>query len=130
MWKEKLPSNCPPSAATESTMEVYRILKDATPTEDDFKPYARIYMNNPRYKTLCSAYAISFYNSIQNAKTAWKDAFDRGNNLGSHIGQFTVLEIHGKNQFKQKTGHYSSWFYSSWDFKNFNPSFISAINDN
>lgn len=130
MWKENLPINCPPSSATESKIEVFRILKESIPTEDDFKPYAKIYLDNPRYETLCKAYAVSFYDTLQNAKIAWKDALDRGKNIGSHIGQFTVLETDGRNEFKPKTGHYSAWFYSAWDVQNFNPSFVSAINDN
>lgn len=130
MWKENLPNNCPPSSAKESAMEVFRILKEVTATEEDFKPYARLYADNPRYKTLCKAYAVSFYDSLQNAKIAWKEALDRGNNIGSYIGQFSLLETDGTNEFKPKTGHYSTWLYSTWDFQNFNPSFVTAINEN
>ncbi len=130
MWKEVLPNNCPPDSAKEEKVDVFRILKESNPSEDDFIPYARLYSENPRYKALCKAYAISFYDSIENAKNAWEDALTRGNNIGNYIGQFSLLEIHGKNEFKPKTGHYSTWFYSDWEFQNFNTSFVTAINEN
>lgn len=130
MWKEILPINCPPASAKETTIYAFRILKESTPSEEDFKPYARLYPENQRYSNLCKAYAISFYDTLENAKTAWKDALDRGNNIGNHVGKFLILEAHGRNELKPKTGHYSTWFYSSWDFQNFNPSFVTAINEN
>lgn len=124
MWKEILPENCPPVNAKETTIEVFRILKNSTASEDDFKPYAIMYPNNSRYKTLCKAYAISFYDSLQNAEIARNQALNRGNNIGDYIGQFTLLATHGRNEFKPKTGHYSTWLYASWEFQNFNPSFV------
>lgn len=130
MWKEILPENCPPNSARELRIKAFRILKDQNPSEDDFKPYARLYDNNPRYKTLCKAYAVSFYDTLQNAKIALQEAIDRGNNLGNYIAQFELIENHGRIEYKARTGHLSTWFYSTWDFRNFNPSFVQPINEN
>lgn len=127
MYKEVLPIECPPSTAKESNIEVFRIVKNEIPTEDDFLCYTNLYPNNLRYKSLCKAYAISFYDSVQNAKVAWKDALERGNNIGSFIAQYELIESDGRHEYKPKTGHYSTWLYNSWDFKNFNPSFVKEI---
>lgn len=130
MWKENLPDNCPPTTAKETKANVYRILKDNTQTEEDFKPYARLYKDNPRYKRLCKAHAISFYDTIENAKSAWKEALKRGHTIGSFIGQYEIKEDDGKNEYNSRTGHYSTWFYATWNFQNFNPSIVTEINEN
>jgi len=129
MWKENLPINCPPLNAKEIKTEVFRIIKDEVPTEHDFAPYSKLYPDNPRYNSLCKAYAVSFYDSFQNAKIALEDALDRGNNIGSFIGQYEINENDGINEYKSNTGHYSTWFYKSWDFQKFNPSSIIQINE-
>jgi hypothetical protein len=127
MYKEFLPIKCPPTAAKESNIEVFRIVKTKIPTEDDFVCYSNLYPNNLRYKSLCIAYAISFYDSFKNAKIAWEEAVERGNNIGDFIAQYALVESDGKNEYKVKTGHYSTWLYNSWDIKNFNPSFVQEI---
>lgn len=122
MWKEKsMPENCPPSIAIElDNEEVFRVLKSSQPSEDDFKTYASLNPENERYRGLCKAYAISFYNSFENAKKMRNEALaDRGTNHGDYIGKYAILKDTGKSQLKQDTGHYSIWFYERWDFSNF-----------
>lgn len=130
MWKESLPENCPPLKAKEDRIEVYRILKEATPNENDFIPYAKLYPENPRYNTFCKAYAISFYDTFENAKIALEAAVQRGKSIGNFIGQYEITEADGKNEYTLKNGHYSTWFYSAWSFQNFNPSEVKEINEN
>jgi hypothetical protein len=130
MWKEKLPENCPPKTARELEQDVFRILQDENPTENDFIPYAKLYPNNKRYKNLCKAYAISFYDSLENTKEAYKLALKRGRRLGNYIGQFKLTVKDGLSEYDSRTGHISTWFYNSWDFKNFNCSFVTSIDEN
>jgi hypothetical protein len=130
MWKEKLPNNCPPNTATEGKLKVYRILKTKIALEEDFISYAKMYEDNPRYKELCKAYAISFYNNIENAKIALKLALARGNNIGAYIGEFLINETDGKNEITANSGHISTWFYNTWKLDTFNASLIIEINEN
>lgn len=127
MFREILPFNCPPASARENKMEVFRIVKTEIPTEQDFISYTNLYPDNIRYKTLCKAFALSFYDTIQNAKIARNEALERGNNLGSFIAQYELNKTDGVSEYKPKTGHYGTWLYNSWDFKNFNPSFVQEI---
>ena len=96
MYKEILPFNCPPINSKESDIEVYRIIKSELPSENDFVIYANLYPNNERYKSLCKAYAISFYDSVQNAKKALEEATNRGNNIGSFIAQYQLKDTDGR----------------------------------
>jgi hypothetical protein len=130
MWKENLPSDCPPKEAIEIKSKVFRILKEEIPSEIDFTPYSRLYPDNERYRYLCKAFAVSFYNSFQNAKKSWSEAYQRENNLGNYIGEYEINESDGKSTYLSNTGHYSTWFYSTWNFRSFNPISIKAINDN
>lgn len=127
MWKESLPVSCPPVSAKENKIEVFRILKEEIPSENDFLPFVKLYPENERYKTLCKAYALSFYDTIENAKAAWQEALGRGNDIGKFVAQYEMLETHGRSEYKIKTGHFSTWLYNGWEFKNFNPSFVKEI---
>lgn len=127
MWKEELPNSCPPKKAIEQEIEVYRVLSTDTPTEDDFKNYCKLYPNNPRYREMCKAYSLSFYNSIENAMSA----LSRSSNLkGTHIAKYLIDTTHGVCEFKSTSGHYSVWLYDSWGFKDFNPIKIYPLNGN
>ena len=130
MWKEKLPNNCPPESAKELEIEVFRILLEEESTENDFVTYSNLYPENIRYKLLCKAHAISFYDSVKNAEKAWKEASERGKNLGNYIGKYSISIQNGRNLYSSETGHYSTWFYNTWDYQNFIPSFVSEINEN
>lgn len=130
MWKETLPENCPPTTATELEQDVFRILQNETSTENDFTPYVKLYPDNKRYKNLCKAYAISFYDNIENAKEAYKIALTRGKTIGNYIGQFTLTPNDGKSEYTSSNGHFSTWFYNSWDFNDFDCSFVTSINEN
>ena len=130
MWKENLPINCPPATAQELNVEVFRIIKTSIPTEEDFKPYYKLYPDNPRYNSVCKAFAISFYDTLANAKIALEEAIGRGNKIGSSIGKYTITETDGKTVYTAKSGHYSTWFYQSWDFKDFKHSLIAEIHEN
>lgn len=130
MWKETLPENCPPTTATELEQDVFRILQNGTSTENDFTPYVKLYPDNKRYKNFCKAYAISFYDNVENAREAYKIALIRGKTIGNYIGQFTLTPNDGKSEYTPSNGHFSTWFYNSWEFNNFNCSFVTSINEN
>jgi|GEM_PF-827908 hypothetical protein len=131
MWKETLPENCPPPAATEINQEVYRILQFEDSSEDDFIPYAKLRPNNKRYNnTLCLAYAISFFDTIDNAKAAYINSLLRGRKLGDYIGKFSLLNTDGKSTYNSTNGHISTWLYNSWELKNFKCLNVTSINEN
>lgn len=127
MWKDNLPDGCPPKKAIEQEIEVYRVLNESVPNEADFYNYFTMYPENPRYKSLCKAYALSFYDSVENAILA----LSRSTNLkGTHIGKYRINKTHGTCEFKQLNGHYSIWLYNSWSYNNFNPINIIPISGN
>jgi len=127
MWKKELPKSCPPTHAIEKEVELYRVLSSDTPTEADFKSYCDLYPDNPRFKNLCKAYALSFYDTLDNALLA----LTRSTTLkGTHIGTYQLNKTHGVCEFKEGHGHYSIWLYDNWDFNEFNPTTISPINGN
>lgn len=130
MWKEELPINCPPESAKEMDTSAYRILEEEAPQESDFLPYVHLYPDNNRYKTLCEAFALSSFDSIQNAKAAWKRALKRGKVIGSYIGEIQIKPSDGKNDLNQKTGHISTWLYDTRTNNLFECTDINSINGN
>ena len=130
MWKEELPKNCPPETAEEVEDKVYRIIKETEPTEGDFFPYIKLYPRNSRYKNLCKAYAVSFFDTIENAKKAFVSAQSRNRYLGEYIAEYNMSKDLGRCEYKKESGHYSIWFYSSWNFNNFEPATIIPVNEN
>lgn len=84
MWKEVLPDKCPTDKAVDLECDVYRITKSNTPCDNDFIIYAKLYPQNDRYKHVCKAYAISFYNTLENAKSYCKFYSSRGSNRKPH----------------------------------------------
>jgi len=130
MWKEELPMNCPPESAKEMETSAYRILKEEVPQESDFLPYVHLYPDNSRYKTLCEAFALSSFDSIQNAKAAWKRAFKKGKVIGGYICEIQIKPSDGKNNLNQKTGHISTWLYDTRANNLFECTDINPINEN
>jgi len=130
MWKENLPNDCPPETAEEIEEKVFRIVKDEEPTPDDFKPYAKLYPNNKRYKNLCRAYAVSFFDTLENATKAFLSAKTRNRCLGKYVVEYKMSKNFGCCEYKKESGHYSIWFYSNWNFNNFDPIRIIPINEN
>jgi hypothetical protein len=130
MWKEELPESCPPNSAIEIEMNVYRILKNKTPVEADFIPYSVQYKDNPRYKNLCIAYAISFFSSVDKAKAVLSNSIKNGNNIGSYIGEFYLTKQDGKSVITQTTGHINTWLFKSWDLSRFTLNNIFDANEN
>ena len=126
MWKEDLPKNCPPRKALEKDIQVYRILKSDAHQAEDFKNYLALYPDNPRYKEICKAYALSFYDSVENAKLALQKYTTLE---GTHIGEYKLNKDHGVCNYADDSGHYSIWFYETWDFNTFTPINISSINE-
>ncbi|MBY8963446.1 hypothetical protein KJK34_11840 [Flavobacterium sp. D11R37] len=124
MWKDELPKNCPPKKAFEKETEVYRILSEETPSVEDFRNYCYLNPENERYKELCKAYALSFFNSKENAL----NAIQRSSNLqGKFIGEYKLNKSHGVCELNSRNGHYSVWFYDSWKFEDFSPTQVIKI---
>jgi len=130
MWKEELPVNCPPESAAEMETVAYRILKDKEPKESDFVPYVHLHPENDRYKTLCEAFALSSFDSVQNAIKAWKNAFKRGKNIGAFIARIKIEQKDGQNECNPITGHISTWLYANRADNQFKCEDVIAINEN
>ena len=129
MWKETLPINCPPDNAIELEIEVFRILINENPNDEDFKVYAKMYPDNPRYKDVCKAYALSFYNSLNGAKKTYLNSKERGNDIGNYIGSYLLIKDHGKHILNNESGHINTWFYNTWNLDVFNPQAVVEINE-
>lgn len=130
MWKEQLPDKCPTDKAIDLESEVFRVTKSETPCGDDFLVYAKLYPENTRYQKVCKAYAISFFNTIENAKNAIKSSIERGNKLGNYIAKYNLVKEHGKSELNESNGHISTWFYDNANFESNNTLTIIEYNDN
>ncbi|WP_106598582.1 hypothetical protein [Dyadobacter jiangsuensis] len=111
MWRENLPDQCPPLNACNIEETVYRITADRTLAEEDFIPIARLKPENKRYKDLCIAHAVSFFDSYDNARAAFARARERNKILGNYIVQLSVNHAHGVSEYEDESGHHSFWFY-------------------
>lgn len=129
MWKEDLPERCPTNKAIDYEGSVFRVTKTNTPSIDDFKVYAKLYPDNPRYKQLCEAYAISFYDTLSNAKEAVQKSIERNNKLGDYIAHYNLCKDDGKSHLNGSSGHINTWFYSKSQFDIFSPINISEVNE-
>ena len=118
MWKEKLPNNCPPNDTFEMNRTVYRFLKGIQPQDEDFLPYVWLYPDNPRYRNICKAYALSSFDTKENALKSRNNS-KRKKNIGNYICEVSITEEVGKNVFNNNTGHFSTWLYNSWNYSNF-----------
>ncbi|MFA7122472.1 MAG: hypothetical protein WC212_00315 [Candidatus Delongbacteria bacterium] len=127
MWKENLPDKCPPIEAIEMNNICYRVLKKNEPSEKDFIP---LFKDSPRYRQICQAYAISFFDTYDNAVANFYKTLEKGKVLGNYIAEYSVIETDGRQLFNRKNGHISVWFYSTWNLNNFIPINISSIYDN
>jgi|ERR1035437_1747025 hypothetical protein len=111
MFTSELPNNCPPKEAFSSEKVLFRIFIDGEISEKEFIPYVVLYPDNKRYKKLCIAYSLSFYNDFNNAKNAYNDALKRNKKLGKFIAKLKINKKLGK--FFTKDGkHYSFWIYN------------------
>lgn len=117
MWKEQLPEKCPTEKAVNLEYDVYRVTKTDTPCDEDFIVHSKLYPNNPRYQKLCQAYAISFFNNIENANKAIRQSIERGSKIGHYIAKYKLLKEYGKSDLNKSTGHINTWFYSNSNFK-------------
>lgn len=131
MWKEILPDNCPIEGSKEMEENVFRILKDKDPCDEDFWVHAKKFPNNPRYKTLCAAYAVSFYNTKEKATHAINESIGRGNKIGDYIAEYTLTKDDGISKLNENSGHLNTWFYSTSQFNIFAPiNVIEFTNEN
>lgn len=120
MWKEALPEKCPPESATGINRKVFRAINSNTLTEDDFQCYA---VANVRYKNICKAYAISFFDTTEKILEAFKRK-----KLGNFIAEIELKENHGVAHFDKDSGHLSVWFYNTWEFSNFTILSLTQVN--
>lgn len=130
MWKETLPSNCPPSTAAEVEIDVFRILKEEIPKEEDFIVYSKLYPNNVRYQTLCDAYGVSFYSTLDSAIKKCKESIERGKSIGEYVGKYLLKPLHGQAKLNDHSKHVNVWFYESWKFREFEVQEIEDVNGN
>jgi hypothetical protein len=114
MFKETLPANCPPLKAFEKEIILFRIFKNETLSAIEFLPYTVEFPNIERYKTMCDAYAISFFSTYDQAVACYKKAMEKGNaNIGKYIAEVIVKPEHGKIKITENSGHCNLWLYSS-----------------
>jgi hypothetical protein len=66
MWFDDFPKQCPPSDARQDTLEVFRLVSNIPPTEDDFRPNIREFPHQPfRDDVLCYAHGVSVYKKYE-----------------------------------------------------------------
>lgn len=64
MYKESLPSKCPPADASEQEIILFRALSNADANDEiNYIPYSQKYASNEKYKNDCRAHGLSFFDS-------------------------------------------------------------------
>ena len=113
MFREPLPTGCPPDEADEVTesLVVYRLLKSSTPLNEDFDSQ-RAERPNIRFNTdECHARGLSVFTRRQDLERILKMPRHRGKRVGR------VLLGMGPG-YIQKTGrgsHHTWWPFSEYD---------------
>lgn len=102
----ELPDDCPPSSAQEKQCQVFRIVKDITPSKDDLLTHQELNLL-PRANA-CKRASVSVFDSQDNAV----HRLDLSPNLGNYIAYSTLTPEHGKlSETNSKSGHIDWWPY-------------------
>lgn len=98
-----LPRDCPPSNATLRHQAVYRIVKAAPPTREDFRTHAEL--GTATRADPCRRAALSVFST-------WRQARHRqmsSPHLGGHIAKASLTPRHGPISQPQTNGHMDWW---------------------
>lgn len=117
MFKSQLPINCPPKDVEEQEIDLYRLVVPGNMVES-FKNYNELEPENEKYKFICNAYGISFFDNIESVK----DLLTKERNEGMAIAKIKITKNFGVLT-KRRTlkGHYTLWLY-----QNFNPNVVNC----
>jgi hypothetical protein len=132
MFRETLPTNktCPPLTAVEKEIVLYRIFQHDVISEDEFRPYTKLYPDNLQYKKSCVAHAISLYKTHEQALAKYKEILaEKNKKMGNFIAELLIKPEHGKIDITEKTGHCNMWIYSATELLQIETKSIVAIEE-
>ncbi len=71
-WPDYFPENCPPKTAEEAAIQVYRLVNNDPPNEDDFMSWREQHPNDicPKGVSECQACGISVFTSLEDVNRA------------------------------------------------------------
>lgn len=118
-------TNCPPNTCQTRNMNAYRFIFEDVDHQNNFKPVLIIdpkrVLGPDTEPVKCSGYALSFFDSSENARSRYK-ALTRshkniGQKLGSHIAKVQVDVMDGVCSEPNKSGHFDLHEYQETDFR-------------
>lgn len=98
------PDDCPPDDAVHAGGDVFRIVSDNPPTEDDLKSYAELGIQ--ARGSQCRRRAISVFESFGKARHRLR----MSPRLGTAVARATLSAEHGKQKLTNaQSGHIAWW---------------------
>lgn len=110
MFKEQLPPNCPPSTAIDQSWdEVYRLVREQSVSEEDFRSHAALGTMPRRFKGTCRECRFSSC-SLVTEKNTGLNKLPNMKKFG-YIASLSIPEGSGKSE---KQGyHIDMWFFEN-----------------
>lgn len=112
MFKENLPSYCPPDKAKSDDITLYRLFVKDEACEENFECYVNLYPENVKFHRQCLAYGISFFDNL----IAINELRRKPGNSSKFVAQVNIKQEYGKLlKNNPQKGHYTLWLFE--DFK-------------
>ena len=122
--------NCPSTECKAINMQSFRLIFEDINHTDNFKPPLLIKpsrINEKMFDTneqKCSGYALSLFNSLENARNRFINISKRnkcfGTNVGDHVAEIKIEEHEGKatepSTNKNNFGHFDFFEYIDTNF--------------
>jgi len=124
MYKELLPNNCPPCDASEQDIILFRAFYNSDSNDlANYLSYAQLHTENEKYKNVCRAHGLSFFDTMETALLKTKK-------LDVHfIAKIQIKKDFGKLYLTNKNdGHYTLWLYNTFSSTNVKCLEINEIN--
>jgi len=120
---ESIP-NYPSSACKPMNIEAFRFVFEDMNHINNFLPVLLIkpMRRLPTYSARCSGYALSFFTTLEKARSRYLELKKRGiknieENLGTHIAKGTIDETDGVVSEINKSGHFDLHEFKNTDLK-------------
>jgi hypothetical protein len=120
--------NCPPNDWGAKNIDAFRFVFENLDDHRNFIPNSArnpTRDNSPKYKDdsygKCCGYALSFYDSLENAKKgyqAYKKSFPKFDRIaGTHIAKGQIRENDGVTSRVNESGHFDLHEFENTDFR-------------
>ena len=111
-WPNFFLPGCPPDTAVADTLTVYRLVENVPPNADDFKSHKEK-KPGKNYRE-CSAFAVSVFTDIRDAKNARETISKRRENVDMKIAKGTTNPNKGVVLQSHNSSHVDYWIHEGF----------------